>query len=75
MNEFYFDFQIEGENPYSFMLKSNVYLEGPECFSEAFKMGLFRDIEDVGHCRIFYTGDTNIIEKHKLNNTLYEFCS
>ena len=75
MNKAHYEIIVPNYNDkgfYSFMVRCNENTLIPEIISESYKMGLYRDIEDINVQSIWRRENRGIIQEHIDNNTLFD---
>ena len=75
MNKAHYEIIVPNYNdkgPYSFMVRCNENTLIPEIISESYKMGLYRDIEDINVQSIWRKENLGVIQEHIDNNTLFD---
>ena len=75
MNKAHYEIIVPNYNdkgPYSFMVSCNEDTLIPEIISESYKMGLYRDIEDINVQSIWRRENRGIIQEHIDNKTFFD---
>ena len=74
MNKAHYEIIVPNYNnkePYSFMVRCNEDTLIPEIISESYKMGLYRDIEDINVQSIWRRENNGVIQEHIDNKTFF----